>query len=64
MHASFTCSDFFPIAGLGWLVDRFSGQHKRLNDVFFKLDALIQHVIDDHMHPGRSKYHRDITEQY
>nr|BAF01536.1 hypothetical protein [Arabidopsis thaliana] len=41
-QASFTCSDFFPIAGLGWLVDCISGQHKRLKDVFFKLDALFQ----------------------
>ncbi|KAL0657996.1 hypothetical protein Bca4012_078581 [Brassica carinata] len=61
-QASFTCSDFFPIAGLGWLVDWLSGQHKRLHDVFFKLDALFQRVIDDHMHPGRSKDQRDITD--
>ncbi|ESQ32864.1 hypothetical protein EUTSA_v10004062mg [Eutrema salsugineum] len=60
--ASFTCSDFFPVAGLGWLVDWFSGQHKRLNDVFFKLDALFQHVIDDHLSPGRSKDHEDIID--
>ncbi|CAN6805084.1 unnamed protein product [Brassica oleracea] len=39
-----------------------SGQHKRINDVFFKLDALFQRVIDDNMHPGRSKDQRDITE--
>ncbi|XP_010502529.1 PREDICTED: cytochrome P450 71B19 [Camelina sativa] len=60
--ASFTCSDFFPVAGLGWLVDLFSGQHKRLNDVFYKLDALFQHVIDDHLKPGRSKDHEDIID--
>ncbi|KAG7626629.1 putative cytochrome P450 [Arabidopsis thaliana] len=62
-QASFTCSDFFPIAGLGWLVDCISGQHKRLKDVFFKLDALFQHVIDDHLHQGRrSKDHIDIVD--
>ena len=44
------------------LVDWLSGQHKRLHDVFFKLDALFQRVIDDHMHPGRSKDQRDITD--
>ncbi|CAA0383731.1 unnamed protein product [Arabidopsis thaliana] len=60
--ASFTCSDFFPVAGLGWLVDWFSGQHKRLNDVFYKLDALFQYVIDDHLNPGRSKEHEDIID--
>ncbi|KAL1199945.1 Cytochrome P450 71B19 [Cardamine amara subsp. amara] len=59
---SFTCSDLFPIAGLGWLVDWLSGQHKRLNDVFFKLDALFQHVIDDHSNPERSKDHEDIID--
>ncbi|CAF2003339.1 unnamed protein product [Brassica oleracea var. botrytis] len=48
---SFTCSDFFPVAGLGWLVDWLSGQHKRRNDVFFKLDDLFQRVIDDHLTP-------------
>ncbi|KAF3488806.1 hypothetical protein F2Q69_00055799 [Brassica cretica] len=44
---------------LFWLTAR---QHKRLHDVFFKLDALFQRVIDDHMHPGRSKDQRDITD--
>ncbi|KAG2277173.1 hypothetical protein Bca52824_059728 [Brassica carinata] len=47
--ASFTCSDFFPVAGVGWLVDLLSGQHKRLKNVFFKLDAMFQHMIDDHL---------------
>ncbi|CAN7079643.1 unnamed protein product [Brassica oleracea var. botrytis] len=59
---SFTCSDFFPLAGFGWLVDRLSGQHKRLNDVFLKLDDLFQRVIDDHKSPGRSKEHEDIID--
>ncbi|CAL9248612.1 unnamed protein product [Arabidopsis halleri] len=61
-QASFTYSDFFPIAGLGWLVDWISGQHKRLHDAFLKLDALLQHVIDDHSNPGRSKDHKDIVD--
>ncbi|KAF2553897.1 hypothetical protein F2Q68_00036290 [Brassica cretica] len=50
------------VAGLGWLVDWLSGQHKRLNDVFFKLDDLFQRVIDDHLTPGRSKDHQDIVD--
>ncbi|KAG2302578.1 hypothetical protein Bca52824_031229 [Brassica carinata] len=58
--ASFTFSDFFPIAGVGWLVDLLSGQHKRLKNVFHKLDAMFQHMIDDHLSPERSKYQDDI----
>lgn len=50
--ASFTCSDFFPMAGVGWLVDLLSGQHKRLNDVFRKLDAMFHRIIDDHLSLG------------
>ncbi|XP_019086596.1 PREDICTED: cytochrome P450 71B17-like [Camelina sativa] len=64
-QGSFTCSDFFPIAGLGWLVDCISGQHKRLKDVFVKLDTLFQGVIDDHLHPDPGKFskdHRDIVD--
>ncbi|EOA23843.1 hypothetical protein CARUB_v10017061mg [Capsella rubella] len=62
-QAGFTFSDFFPCTGLGWLVDWISGQHKKLNDVFLKLDALLQHVIDDHLKPGRSKDNRDIIDE-
>ncbi|CAA7061626.1 unnamed protein product [Microthlaspi erraticum] len=61
-QASFTFSDFFPVAGLGRLVDWLSGQHKRLNDVYFKLDALFQGIIDDHLNPGRLKDHRDVID--
>ncbi|EOA25707.1 hypothetical protein CARUB_v10019060mg [Capsella rubella] len=61
-EASFTFSNFFPFAGLGWLVDWISGQHKRLKDVLFKLDVLFQHVIDDHLKPGRSKDSKDVVD--
>ncbi|KAF3505018.1 hypothetical protein F2Q69_00041175 [Brassica cretica] len=60
--ASFTFSDFFPIAGVGWLFDLLSGQRKKLNDVYLKLDVLFQHMIDDHMSPERSKDHDDIID--
>nr|QWK52236.1 cytochrome P450 71B19-2 [Isatis tinctoria] len=60
--AGFSCSDFFPVAGVGWLVDWLSGQRKRLNDVFLKLDDVLQRVIDDHLSPGRSKDHEDIID--
>ncbi|CAN8305358.1 unnamed protein product [Cochlearia groenlandica] len=45
-------SDFFP-GGFGWLVDRISGQNKRLNSVFSELDAFFQNILDDHLRPER-----------
>ncbi|KAF2570575.1 hypothetical protein F2Q70_00001734, partial [Brassica cretica] len=60
--ASFTFSDFFPIAGVGWLFDLLSGQRKKLNDVYLKLDVLFQHMIDDHLSHERSKDHDDIID--
>ncbi|KAL1195938.1 Cytochrome P450 71B7 [Cardamine amara subsp. amara] len=44
-------SDFFP--GVGWLMDRISGQNKTLNNVFSELDIFFQNVLDDHLKPGR-----------
>jgi cytochrome P450 len=44
-------TDFFP--GVGWLVDRISGQNKTLNNVFSELDTFFQNVLDDHIKPGR-----------
>ncbi|XP_010430754.1 PREDICTED: cytochrome P450 71B17-like [Camelina sativa] len=62
-QGSFTCSEFFPIVGLGWLVDCISRKHMRLKDVFFKLDTMFQGVIDYYLHPGKiSKDHRDIVD--
>ncbi|CAA7049749.1 unnamed protein product [Microthlaspi erraticum] len=61
-EAGFIFSDLFPVAGLGRLIDWLSGQHKRLNDAYLKLDALFQGVIDDHLNPQRSKDHEDIID--
>ncbi|KAL1215999.1 Cytochrome P450 71B7 [Cardamine amara subsp. amara] len=44
-------SDFFP--GVGWLMDRISGQNKTLNNVFSELDIFFQNVLDEHLKPGR-----------
>ncbi|KAL1216335.1 Cytochrome P450 71B7 [Cardamine amara subsp. amara] len=48
---SIAFSDFFP--GVGWLIDRISGQNKNLNSVFSELDTFFQNVLDDHIKPGR-----------
>ena len=45
-------SDFFP--GVGWILDRVSGQNKTLNNVFSELDTFFQNILDDHLKPGRT----------
>ncbi|KAL9830133.1 Cytochrome P450 71B22 [Arabidopsis thaliana] len=57
---SFAFIDFFP-AGLGWAIDRISGQHSRLHKAFARLSNFFQHVIDDHLKPGQSEDHSDIV---
>ncbi|XP_010426967.1 PREDICTED: cytochrome P450 71B8-like [Camelina sativa] len=52
-------TDFFPTA-LGWLIDRLSGQHSRMNKVFAKLSNLFQHVIDDHLKTEHHQDHSDL----
>ncbi|KAL0847924.1 hypothetical protein Bca101_021171 [Brassica carinata] len=55
---SFT--DFFP-TGLGWLIDRVSGQHSRMNKGFSQLTSLFQHVIDDHLKVSQPGVHSDLV---
>ncbi|XP_022151974.1 cytochrome P450 71B34-like isoform X2 [Momordica charantia] len=43
--ASFSVTDFFPT--VGWIIDRVSGVHGRLEKSFAELDAFLQHVVDD-----------------
>ncbi|KAG7565515.1 Cytochrome P450 superfamily [Arabidopsis suecica] len=52
-------TDFFP-TGLGWLIDRLSGQRSRMNKVFSKLTNLFQHVIDDHLKTEQHRDHSDL----
>ncbi|CAK9316529.1 unnamed protein product [Citrullus colocynthis] len=42
---SFSTADFFP--SFGWIVDRLSGVHGRLEKSFAELDAFFQQVVDD-----------------
>nr|VDD57231.1 unnamed protein product [Brassica oleracea] len=53
-------TDFFP-TGLGWLVDRISGQHSRMNKAFSRLTSFFQHVIDEHMKAGQTQDHSDLV---
>ncbi|CAN7060849.1 unnamed protein product [Brassica oleracea var. botrytis] len=53
-------TDFFP-TGLGWLLDRISGQHSRMNKGFSKLTSLFQHVIDDHLKVSQPEEDSDLV---
>ncbi|KAJ4876912.1 Cytochrome P450 71B2 [Raphanus sativus] len=45
---TFTFSDFFR-GGVGRFIDLLFQRHKKINKVFKELDAIYQHVIDDHL---------------
>ncbi|KAJ9146618.1 hypothetical protein P3X46_028857 [Hevea brasiliensis] len=55
MLGIFSAADFFPC--VGWIVDRLTGLHARLERNFQEFDAFYQQVIDDHIQK-RSKQHR------
>ncbi|XP_038892726.1 cytochrome P450 71B37-like [Benincasa hispida] len=42
---SFSASDFFP--SFGWIIDRLTGVHGRLEKSFAELDAFLEHVVKD-----------------
>ncbi|KAL1079529.1 hypothetical protein V6Z11_D10G228200 [Gossypium hirsutum] len=52
MFTSFSFSDYFPF--MGW-VDRFTGFHARLENLFKELDTFYQQLIDEHLNPNRLK---------
>ncbi|XVF02586.1 hypothetical protein REPUB_Repub04eG0187400 [Reevesia pubescens] len=56
----FSREECFP--GVGWILDRVNGHHKRVERVFHELDTLFQQVIDDHLKPGRTKQNEDIID--
>ncbi|XP_010431317.2 PREDICTED: LOW QUALITY PROTEIN: cytochrome P450 71B31-like [Camelina sativa] len=57
---SLAFTDFFP-TGLGWFVDRISGQHARMNRAFTKLTNFFQHVIDDILKTKQVQDHSDLV---
>ncbi|XP_017976464.1 PREDICTED: cytochrome P450 71B34 [Theobroma cacao] len=48
---SFFAFDFFPY--VGYIIDKATGLHGRLEKTFRDLDLLYQKVIDDHLHIER-----------
>jgi hypothetical protein len=47
---------------LGWIVDRLTGHRARTERVFHELDTFFQHLIDNHLKPGRIKEHDDMVD--
>ncbi|KAI3931476.1 hypothetical protein MKW92_045052, partial [Papaver armeniacum] len=50
---SFSASDVFP--KIGWILDRLTGFHGRLEKCFCSLDKFFQQVLDAHLDPNRPK---------
>ncbi|XVF02588.1 hypothetical protein REPUB_Repub04eG0187600 [Reevesia pubescens] len=59
---SFSASEYFPY--VGWIVDRLTGLHGKVERIFHKLDGFFEQVIDDHLNPEltRNDYHEDIID--
>ncbi|XP_026394284.1 cytochrome P450 71B10-like [Papaver somniferum] len=61
MLGGFTATDFFP--GVGWIIDRLTGMHGRLEKSFHDLDTFYQKIIDEHLDPQRMiSGHEDIID--
>lgn len=58
---TFAAADYFPY--IGWVVDKLSGFHSKLDKTFQRLDSFFQHLIDEHMKTEKGKDdHEDIVD--
>ncbi|CAM9002108.1 unnamed protein product [Rhodiola kirilowii] len=58
---TFAAADYFPY--IGWVVDKLSGFHSRVDRTFQRLDRFFQHLIEEHMKSEKSKdAHEDIVD--
>ncbi|PON74626.1 Cytochrome P [Trema orientale] len=57
---TFTASDLFPY--VGWIVDRLTGLHARLERSFHELDDFFQRVIDEHLNRTPQEGKEDIVD--
>ncbi|KAK3443236.1 hypothetical protein EUGRSUZ_B03258 [Eucalyptus grandis] len=60
MLGSFSASDLFP--RFGWIVDRFTGLHSRLEKSFRNLDVFYEKVIEEHRNATKSHEQEDIVD--
>ncbi|XP_010100353.2 LOW QUALITY PROTEIN: cytochrome P450 71B34 [Morus notabilis] len=57
---SFAASDFFPY--VGWIVDRLTGLHSKLESVFHELDNFYERVIEEHLNRTTQDDQEDIVD--
>ncbi|CAM8939889.1 unnamed protein product [Rhodiola kirilowii] len=58
---TFAAADYFPY--IGWVVDKLSGFHSRVDRTFQRLDQFFQHLIEEHMKSEKAKdAHEDIVD--
>ncbi|KAI4373756.1 hypothetical protein MLD38_011840 [Melastoma candidum] len=57
MLGSFPASDFFPY--FGWVIDRFSGLHRRLEENFHVLDRFYEQIIEEHLQDRKEEQEED-----
>ncbi|KAL9666565.1 hypothetical protein QQ045_000900 [Rhodiola kirilowii] len=57
----FAAADYFPY--IGWVVDKLSGFHSRVDRTFQRLDRFFQHLIEEHTKSEKVKdAHEDIVD--
>uniref|UniRef100_A0A7N0TEU6 Cytochrome P450 n=1 Tax=Kalanchoe fedtschenkoi TaxID=63787 RepID=A0A7N0TEU6_KALFE len=59
---TFAAGDYFGYAG--WVFDKLSGLHSRLDRTFRRLDQFLEHVIDEHvkLHNAKDHDHGDVVD--
>uniref|UniRef100_A0A7N0VLC8 Cytochrome P450 n=1 Tax=Kalanchoe fedtschenkoi TaxID=63787 RepID=A0A7N0VLC8_KALFE len=59
---SFAAADFFPY--VGWMADKLSGLHSRLDRLFERFDGFLEGVIQEHLNSDKlkDKQHEDIVD--
>ncbi|KAJ6719660.1 P450 putative-RELATED [Salix purpurea] len=57
---SISADEYIPY--LGWIVDWLTGHRARMERVFHEVDTFFQHVIDNHLQPGRKKDQDDMID--
>lgn len=59
--SGFSASDYFPT--VGWIFDRITGFHRRIEKCFHEFDDFFQQIMDMHLNPERQKSsHEDLID--